>query len=417
MSPLKTVGVFLFAVLALPLRGEDSTPGQLFEKRILPIFRSPNPSSCVQCHLANVDLKNYILPSHEKTFISLRDQGLIDVDKPEQSKILKLINMREEDRRGAALLHEKTRQAEHAAFAAWIQACCKDEKLRAAAKLTPDELAKPARPVEVIRHARKDRLLASFEDNIWALRFRCMSCHTEGTPENAKHRQKHGERVTWIKAEGAEATMHYLMQSKLLDTREPEKSLLLLKPLGVVEHEGGKKILPGDQGYKAFRAWIEDYAKTVKDGYRNAAALPDTRGEPVRFGTDIWVKLSDTPPEWGDRLVQVNVHAWDAAKEGWEEKPVATTDRLVWGKGKLWQHNLTLLAERGSDREKKWKKETASLPPGRYLLRVYVDRTGKLGEDWKASLGEKDYAGAVEVRSNWPTGYGRMTATNASRVR
>ena len=28
------------------------TPKEVFEKRILPIFKSPNPSSCVQCHLA-----------------------------------------------------------------------------------------------------------------------------------------------------------------------------------------------------------------------------------------------------------------------------------------------------------------------------------------------------------------------------
>jgi len=52
----------------------------LFEQRIMPIFRSPRPSSCVQCHLASVDLKNYILPSPEKTFLSLRDQGLIDLN-------------------------------------------------------------------------------------------------------------------------------------------------------------------------------------------------------------------------------------------------------------------------------------------------------------------------------------------------
>jgi len=54
---------------------------EVFEKRLLPIFRSPDPSSCVQCHLAGVDLKNYILPDHEKTFRSLRDQGLIDLDR------------------------------------------------------------------------------------------------------------------------------------------------------------------------------------------------------------------------------------------------------------------------------------------------------------------------------------------------
>ena len=88
-----------------PAAAEDRpTPQQVFERRILPIFKSPDPSSCVQCHLSGVDLKNYILPSHEKTFVSLRDQGLIDLDRPDQSKILRLIKMGEEDRKGAALI-------------------------------------------------------------------------------------------------------------------------------------------------------------------------------------------------------------------------------------------------------------------------------------------------------------------------
>src|SRR5262245_16210630 len=63
----------------------DLTPQEVFDKRIMPLFNSPNPSSCVECHLAGVDLKNYILPSHEKTFLSLRAQGLINIDKPEES--------------------------------------------------------------------------------------------------------------------------------------------------------------------------------------------------------------------------------------------------------------------------------------------------------------------------------------------
>ncbi|MBT4868399.1 MAG: hypothetical protein HON53_25095, partial [Planctomycetaceae bacterium] len=88
----------LFAVLTLVVvapvgaadeKGDEQlTPAELFDQRILPIFRSPNPSSCVQCHLAGVDLKNYILPSQEKTFVSLRDQGLMDLDNPEKSKVL-----------------------------------------------------------------------------------------------------------------------------------------------------------------------------------------------------------------------------------------------------------------------------------------------------------------------------------------
>src|SRR5262245_4477039 len=132
----------------------------LFEQRIMPIFRSPQPSSCVQCHLASVDLKNYILPSAEKTFVSLRDQGLIDLAAPEKSKILTLIQMGEKDLdRGAKLIHAKTRQAEFEAFLAWIKACCDDPALRDLPSLSASELAKPEKPDAVIRHNRRDRLL------------------------------------------------------------------------------------------------------------------------------------------------------------------------------------------------------------------------------------------------------------------
>jgi hypothetical protein len=394
-----------------------ASPRDVFERRILPIFKSPNPSSCTQCHLAGVDLKNYILPSSEKTFRSLRDQGLIDLDGPERSKILRLIRMGDNDNPGAALIHEKTRRAEYEAFAEWIKACCRDPQLRAAPALPAEERATPPRPAAVIRHARKDRLLESFERNVWAMRFRCMSCHIEGTPENDKLRKEHGDRVAWVKAAGAEATMNYLIASRLIDKEEPEKSLLLRKPLGEVKHGGGKKFLPGDQGYKAFRAWLEDYASTVKDRYATAADLPSERGAPDRFGTDVWLKLADTAPEWGDRLLQVNLYAWDAGKGAWESEPIASSDRGVWGGGKLWQHNLTLLAPPGSERARQWRQGRPTLPPGRYLVKVYVDSAGRLAKDWKATLGEADYVGQVEVTSRWPAGYGSMTAIDAQQVR
>ena len=74
--------------LVAPCRAADSITKDVFERRILPIFNSPNPSSCTECHLAGVDLKNYILPAHVKTFLSLRDQGLIDVENLAGPKIL-----------------------------------------------------------------------------------------------------------------------------------------------------------------------------------------------------------------------------------------------------------------------------------------------------------------------------------------
>ncbi|MEN9673693.1 MAG: hypothetical protein RL553_1958, partial [Planctomycetota bacterium] len=85
---------FLIIIGASETIAADS-PKVVFEKRILPIFKSPNPSSCTECHLVNLDIKNYILSTSEKTFLSMRDQGLVDMKEPEKSRILKFISMKD----------------------------------------------------------------------------------------------------------------------------------------------------------------------------------------------------------------------------------------------------------------------------------------------------------------------------------
>ncbi|MBN9120239.1 MAG: hypothetical protein J0I06_13940 [Planctomycetes bacterium] len=406
--------VVLFA-LAPEGRAVDD-PTKVFEERILPIFKSPDPSSCVRCHLAAVDLKNYILPSAKDTFLALRDQGLIDIDKPENSKILALINRGANDPKAAGLITAKKQKAEYEAFAAWIRACAADPALRNAPK--PEKVpALGTKPAEVVRHARKDRMLESFEKNIWSLRFRCMNCHTEGNPQNDKLVKEYGERVAWFKKGGPEATMEYLLASKLIDLERPEKSLLLTKPLNEVKHGGGVKFVVGDQGYKAVRAWVEDVAAMKAGKYEKAADLPPKDTAPKQFGTEAWLKIEKTPDAWGDKLLTVEVFAWDAKAGAWEREPVATSDRVVFGKGKVWQHTLTLLAIPGSDRAKAWEKGKPTLPAGKYLVKVYVDSAEKVKKDWKAKLGADEFAGQIEIQAQWREGYGAMTVADASRAK
>jgi len=410
-------GLWLCNVATVSFAADSPPDAQsVFERRILPIFKSPNPSSCTECHLAGVDLKNYIMPSHEKTFLSLRDQGLIDFENPADSKILRLIAMGGGTNQGAALISAKVREAELAAFAEWIQASAHDPKLRRAAKLPSAEVAKPARPLEVIRHARTDRLLASFEENVWSQRFRCSGCHSPKGSENAKLVAEHGEQVSWLKGT-ADATMRYLLDSENLNVKQPERSRLLLKPLNEIKHGGGQKMLPGDMTYKAFRAWLDDYAKTVNDRYTSVAELPKPTSAPAMFGTEIWLKITETPPEWADRLLQVTLFAWDTNKNSWETEPIAISDRGVSGKGRLWQHNLALLAERNSDRASLWTASKPSLPAGRYLLKVHVDVKERLKSDWNSTLGDAELVGEIVIESKWPKGYGKMTEVEASQIR
>jgi hypothetical protein len=399
------------AVMFLASAARADDPAKVFDERIAPIFKSPNPSSCAQCHLAAVDLKDYILPSAKDTFLALRDQGLIDLEKPESSKILTFIERGKNDPR-ANLIPEKQRQAEYDAFAAWIKACAADPALKNAPKA---DKTLPLRPVEVVRHARRDQMIDSFESNVWSLRFRCMNCHTEGTPQNDKFRKEHGDGVAWFKKGGPAATMDYLLGSKLINLDDAEKSLLLTKPLGTVKHGGGIKFAPGDQGYKAMRAWIDDVIAIKAGKYAKPADLP-AKEKFASHGTDIWFKIQNTPEAWGDKLLQVNIHAWDDATKSWEADPIATSDRVVFGKGKLWQHTLTLLAEPSSKRSRMWDRK-AFLPAGKYLVKVYVDSEGKVKKDWKAKLGEAEYVGQVEVQGHWAEGYGAMTVTDGGKVK
>ena len=117
-------------ILSLQITASADDALELFQKRILPIMNAPNPSSCSECHLSGVDLKNYIHPTQSKTFASLRKQGLIDINAPEQSKILEFIARAPKS--GATPISEKVRQQELEAFRSWIVAAMNrnDSKLR-----------------------------------------------------------------------------------------------------------------------------------------------------------------------------------------------------------------------------------------------------------------------------------------------
>ena len=78
-------------------------------------------------------------------------------------------------------------------------------------------------------------------------------------------------------------------------------------------------------------------------------------------------------------------------------------------KGKLWQHSLSITAPRDSARARELIAKP-TLPSGKYLVKSYLDQTGRLEKDWQYRLGDKDLVGQIEIDSEWPGGYGSMTA-------
>lgn len=382
-------------------RTKDEGAFAIFEKRILPIFQSANASSCAECHLSGVDLKDYIRPTQQETFASLVSAGMIDVHKPDNSKILRFIMRRPEQ---SSLVTAKVREEEFEAFRTWILAAVSDPTLLAEKKSEP---IGPQLPEEVIRHARKDRVLASFIDNIWAEVGRCAACHSPD--RNQKQVEEHGAQVSWITLRDPQATLDYMIEAGLVDADEPEKSLLLMKPTMQVEHGGGQKMVVGDRTYKQFRRFMDDYSAVVGGRYKQADQLP-APSEEVSVVTEIWLKIEGVPATYDKMLLQVDLYRWTGSD--WSQFRVATSDRPVFGEGRLWQHSLSLTAPRGTE----WADEIRSerLPSGKYLLKLYIDRTGKLEKDFTAELGEEDLVGQVEIESRWPVGYGEMTVVKFS---
>ncbi|MEQ9408539.1 MAG: hypothetical protein RIK87_12465 [Fuerstiella sp.] len=445
---------------ALSAAAEDPPDAalQLFEDRIMPIFRSPRPSSCVQCHLSSVDIKNYILPSHTETFVALREQGLVDVDAPEKSKILTLIRMGDKDAdRTAQRLHEKTRQAEFEAFSSWIKACCQNPELRTLT-LTKAATVGPDKPVEVVRHARKSRVVESFARNIWSQRMRCFPCHTphELDADNPKHQAMIKKQAEFVKEFGLkmnifqqtpEATLGQLIASSrrripgrypLINLDDPSKSLLILKPTAKlpskdddgnfarpsstdpVSHMGGLKIHVNDQSYKSFMTWIQDYANVVGGTYSSVDELPADNWVP----TQRVLRMKDVPEAWGDlTTVQLFVHARTADDTSWSAEPIAFTQSLITPR-RMVNGPLFLLraeapftadeSETGADQPDALDADAFPLQPGRYLVRVCVDARQRLDQDPSLLLGADDFVGAAEITAHWQIGFPKAETFSAT---
>src|SRR5439155_18775230 len=109
--------------------GADDSVSDIFTRRILPLAKADKPSSCVECHVAGVDLSQYIRGDAASTFVALRSAGLVNAEQPEKSKLLELI-ARAPDKGDPVLA--KVRAEELAAFRTWISAAAKDPAIAAA---------------------------------------------------------------------------------------------------------------------------------------------------------------------------------------------------------------------------------------------------------------------------------------------
>lgn len=374
-----------------------SDPLQVFERRILPIMQSKNASSCTHCHLSGVELKDFILADQSKTFASLRQRGWIDVNQPDESKILKFIARKPSTPNPVS---EKVRQEELAAFRAWIRAAVKDPTLLNAT--AGKDAAGIRLPPEVIRHARKDRVLSSFVDNVWSQIGRCVNCHSPD--RNQRLVKKHGEQVSWIVPRDPEATLENLVDAGNIDLTEPDNSAVLTKPAGQAEHGGGPKFRPGGPVYRNFRSFLRDYAAVVNGRYKSRSDLPRPIPELVLLSKQ-HLRIVAIPRKYDNLPLKVDLYQWDPRQNDWSKDRWATAFNPVNGKRRMWQSMISLTASSSGDRAQAIRRDHDRLPEGRYLAKIYIDKNRKTAKNVDYELGEPEFVGQVEVRGRWPVGY------------
>lgn len=244
-------------------------PTQTFHERIEPLLTDSRSSTCNQCHLSGVDLSAFARETPCKTWACLQDQGLVDAASPQDSKILGWIERASPD---SKLITADVIRAEHDAFQDWIEAnaacpsacagvTCGEPGAGPTCITTGDDPPDP--PTGPDERACSDvDIEQAFYDDVYAWRGRCFPCHYDTETKADKDAPR------WLSVvgncqTGSAASLKRVITLGLIDTDEPEHSLLLQKPLdqsgGGVAHGGGAKFTTGDPAYLSFSRFINHY--------------------------------------------------------------------------------------------------------------------------------------------------------------
>lgn len=392
------LGGLTVLALAAGLSAEELDARTLFERRVVPILKSQAPSSCTACHLSGVELRDYLREDPAETFALLRAAGWINVERPDDSKLLAMI-ARTPPQPDPRL--QRVQAEELAALREWLRAAVKDPHLlqAKASGTLGTEL-----PVEVIRHARSDRVLQAFVDNIWSELGRCINCHS---PERNRGKikelgQEAVDAISWVVPNDPAATLQRLVADGNIDLEHPELSPVLTKPAGLVKHGGGPKFLRGDPAYRKFLSFLTDYAAIQRGDYRSAEQLPPPPAELILL-TSQHLRITGFPERWKDSPWQVDLYAWDHEARTWSPQRVGTVFGRINPQG-VGQHMVSVVYPSNSPPPETVRNEPR-LPHGPWLARLYVDRERKTDHDAGYLLGTAEFVGETEIRGDWPPGY------------
>ena len=240
--------------------------GELYKRRIEPLLAEDRPKSCNECHLSGIDLSLFSRGDACQTMACLSEQGLVDLERPEESKILEWVARATPS---SELITEEVIQAEYDGFLEWIQwssSCgetcasfdnpCGGSEAQPSCSTGNDVNPDFVDPGDCSARTRE----AVFREKVFAWRGRCSSCHFDdsyGPPTNMAPR--------WISSgpcnQASLETMRTVLSRDYINIDDPAQSLLLLKPLaedlGGVEHGGGAKFHAfDDPAYVDILYWI-----------------------------------------------------------------------------------------------------------------------------------------------------------------
>lgn len=284
------IGVLLGALgvgLALGLscgQSESAVPGActddantaLFDQRIAPLLADDRPKSCNACHLSGVDMSLFVRATPCETMACLAELGLVDLAAPDASKVLGWIDRAKPL---SPLIDDAVVQAEHDGFLEWIRhnaTCGSYECAGVVCSSRENDPFCDVVPEPFVAGVSLDiggcddlAIEKLFRDTVYESRGRCYPCHFAN--ENASAPEAlHFIAQTGNCDNSSLETMHNVVEAGLINVAEPEKSLLLLKPLaeggGGVPHGGHEKFYPGnDPGYDNFVYWLKRYAACQGD--------------------------------------------------------------------------------------------------------------------------------------------------------
>lgn len=276
----------------------------VYRRRIEPLIADGRAPSCNRCHLQGIDLSAFVRDTPCKSMACLVSKDMVDLEAPEDSRILSLID-RARGGPTPAIAEE-----EHAGFLAWIrysarchaEACgevadpcalppdaaipddARDAGLRDAAPPPDRSLAMDAgvdadapdlgvvdAQVADVRRlplvpdhlepCSPGQLVTQFQMRVMPWRSRCHHCHAD----DGLTRGIRGAPLWMVDRpdfEAARQTAERVLRSGYIDPAEPAQSLFVLKPLhrryGGVEHGGGNKFTSDtDPAYRDFLSWAE----------------------------------------------------------------------------------------------------------------------------------------------------------------